>query len=187
MSANFLHATPLQMPSERLRSLIQYKYNLRLFLRFPMNHFTSPSFYTSKLCKMPSTMGSTINFALCMSSLILSVASHQTSHSHEMSHLRQQYMADNFIDVTTDSEFFGLGTFANVPYVNCLKPDESDGGRYDIAILGAPFDTVSYLFSRGHSHAQRISPRDAWSIYTGMTYSEPFHIHLTKCRQKCIP
>lgn len=60
-----------------------------------------------------------------------------------MPHLQQKFMGDDSIDVSTDSEFFGLTTFANLPYVNCLKPDESEGGRYDIAILGAPFDTVS--------------------------------------------
>ena len=85
-------------------------------------------------------MPSAITSVLCLSSLILSVASHRSG--YEMPQLHQQYMADDFIDVTTDSEFFGLGTFGNVPYVNCLK--EADEGRYDIAILGAPFDTVSY-------------------------------------------
>lgn len=54
-------------------------------------------------------------------------------------------MGDDFIDVTTDSDFFGLTTFANLPYVNCFKPDESEAGKYDIAILGAPFDTVSRI------------------------------------------
>jgi agmatinase len=36
----------------------------------------------------------------------------------------------------------GLTTFANLPYVNCLS-EKSDVEKYDIAILGAPFDTVS--------------------------------------------
>jgi agmatinase len=62
-----------------------------------------------------------------------------------MPHLHQMFMADDFIDVTTDSEFFGLTTFANLPYVNCFKPDENEASRYDIAILGAPFDTVSRI------------------------------------------
>lgn len=40
----------------------------------------------------------------------------------------------------TNFDFLGLTTFANIPYVSCL----SDGSveKYDIAILGAPFDTV---------------------------------------------
>lgn len=90
---------------------------------------------------MNFAMASAMTFALCLS-LTVSVASHRSGHTDEMPNVHQQYMADNFIDVTTDSEFFGLSTFANVPYVNCLKVDKSEAGRYDIAILGAPFDTV---------------------------------------------
>jgi hypothetical protein len=88
-----------------------------------------------------------ILFALCISAQILPVASHRSGHAgaHEMPHVHQHYMSDDFIDVTTDSEFFGLTTFANLPYVNCLKADETEGGRYDIAVLGAPFDTVSIV------------------------------------------
>ena len=46
------------------------------------------------------------------------------------------------IDISDGSEFSGLTTFANLPYVNCFV-DQSDTERYDIAFLGAPFDTVS--------------------------------------------
>jgi len=86
-------------------------------------------------------------FALCISALICPVASHRSGHAsaHQIPDLHQKYFSDDSIDVTTDSEFFGLTTFANLPYVNCLKAEES-GGRYDIAILGAPFDTVSSAF-----------------------------------------
>lgn len=86
-----------------------------------------------------------IIFWLCISAQILRAASHRSGHAaaHEMPHIHQHYMSDDFIDVTTDSEFFGLTTFANLPYVNCLKTDETEEGRYDIAILGAPFDTVN--------------------------------------------
>lgn len=39
------------------------------------------------------------------------------------------------------ANFGGLTTFANLPYVHCLSAgDEIE--KYDIAILGAPFDTV---------------------------------------------
>lgn len=90
-------------------------------------------------------MASIILFGLYISSQIFPALSHRSGHAayHKMPHLQQTIIADDFIDVTTDSEFFGLTTFANLPYVNCLKPDESKVGRYDIAILGAPFDTVS--------------------------------------------
>jgi hypothetical protein len=47
-------------------------------------------------------------------------------------------------DIATGSQFKGLLTYANLPYVNCLADDEVEhGSKYDIAILGAPFDTVS--------------------------------------------
>jgi len=90
-------------------------------------------------------MISTLVFTLFVSDLVLPVASHRSGHvaAHELPDLHQKFIGDDFIDVTTDSEFFGLTTFANLPYVNCLKADENEEGRYDIAILGAPFDTVS--------------------------------------------
>lgn len=68
----------------------------------------------------------------------------------------------------SQAKFAGLTTFANLPYVHCLAADDdedSDGDekknkkekrkkkksggveKFDIAILGAPFDTVSlFLF-----------------------------------------
>lgn len=36
----------------------------------------------------------------------------------------------------------GITTYANLPYVHCLANDGEDVEEYDIAILGAPFDTV---------------------------------------------
>lgn len=47
------------------------------------------------------------------------------------------------IDITTGSAFAGLTTYANLPHVHCLAGEEEDVEKYDIAILGAPFDTVS--------------------------------------------
>lgn len=42
-------------------------------------------------------------------------------------------------------KFFGLSTYAGVPYVHCLAGDDEEVEKYDIAILGAPFDTVSWI------------------------------------------
>jgi hypothetical protein len=88
--------------------------------------------------------------ALCIFAKILPILAHSHGHTgvHEMPHLQHPIMSDDSIDVTTDSEFFGLTTYAHLPYVNCLKPDENGPGKYDIAILGAPFDTVikSYYY-----------------------------------------
>lgn len=68
--------------------------------------------------------------------------SHSTAYRETVgsSHPGQVVLID---DEFIGDEFNGLGTFANLPYVNCLSSNEDKGGRYDIAILGAPFDTVS--------------------------------------------
>lgn len=39
--------------------------------------------------------------------------------------------------------FAGLTTFANLPYVHCLGDQNAGAERFDVAFLGAPFDTVS--------------------------------------------
>lgn len=42
-----------------------------------------------------------------------------------------------------NAKFEGLSTFANLPYVHCLKQGSlTDEERFDIGILGAGFDTV---------------------------------------------
>lgn len=40
-------------------------------------------------------------------------------------------------------KFAGLSTYANLPYVHCLAAEGEEVEKFDIAILGAPFDTVS--------------------------------------------
>ena len=56
------------------------------------------------------------------------------------------------VDITTGSQFHGLKTFANLPYVNCFLDQEAAAKKYDIAILGAPFDTV-----RSHPTQSRLN------------------------------
>ncbi|KAK3988718.1 Arginase/deacetylase [Cladorrhinum sp. PSN332] len=70
----------------------------------------------------------------------------------------------------SEGERFGLPTFASMPYVHCFKDDPAIA--YDIAILGAPFDTGvtgrpgARFGPRGiRSASWRISP-DGWSVYT---------------------
>lgn len=48
---------------------------------------------------------------------------------------------DDGVDIITGSDFAGLTTFANLPYANCFVDEVIEA--YDVAILGAPFDTVS--------------------------------------------
>jgi len=45
------------------------------------------------------------------------------------------------VDIVTGSSFSGLTTYAHLPYTNCFA-DKGEVEKYDIAILGAPFDTV---------------------------------------------
>lgn len=50
------------------------------------------------------------------------------------------------IDVTRGPAFAGLTTYANLPYVHCLAGEGEEVEKFDIGILGAPFDTVSATF-----------------------------------------
>lgn len=61
------------------------------------------------------------------------------------------------IDVSS-ANFAGLTTFANLPYFHCLSKDPAEG-EYDIAILGAPFDTVCIIPNRlveDHVHRDNL-------------------------------
>ncbi|GAB7350875.1 hypothetical protein MBLNU459_g1394t2 [Dothideomycetes sp. NU459] len=77
------------------------------------------------------------------------------------------------IDIST-ANFAGLTTFANLPYVHCLSSDADVVNKYDIAILGAPFDTgvtarPGARFGPGgiRQGSRRIIPEMAYSVYTG--------------------
>ncbi|KAI0008711.1 hypothetical protein F4779DRAFT_423219 [Xylariaceae sp. FL0662B] len=82
---------------------------------------------------------------------------------------------DKDVDVVTGSQFNGLTTYANLPYVNCLADGEAgEGKKYDIAILGAPFDTgvtarpgARYGPRSIRIGSERRSADFAWSVYTG--------------------
>ncbi|KAI1273049.1 arginase [Xylaria sp. FL0933] len=81
---------------------------------------------------------------------------------------------DDDVDIIYGSQLNGLNTYARVPYVNCYSDEEADGVKYDIAILGAPFDTAvtarpgARYGPRGiRANSQRISADFAWNVYTG--------------------
>ncbi|KAK6859775.1 arginase family protein [Apiospora arundinis] len=99
-----------------------------------------------------------------------------------MTHARQQRPmfgaayspgSDDDVDVVSGSQFNGLQTYASLPYVNCLSDTEVEKGpKYDIAILGAPFDTTvtgrpGARFGPGGIRigSQRI--QGGYSVYTG--------------------
>jgi agmatinase len=50
----------------------------------------------------------------------------------------------------SQAKFEGLATYANLPYVHCLAPKGEEIEKFDIAILGAPFDTVSNICVHGY-------------------------------------
>ncbi|UKZ75846.1 hypothetical protein TrVFT333_003541 [Trichoderma virens FT-333] len=79
------------------------------------------------------------------------------------------------IDLST-YDFGGIGTYASVPYENCFVENDTSEG-FDIAILGAPFDTA--VTARpgarfGPTAIRTASKRKAYgySIYTGV---DPVH------------
>jgi agmatinase len=49
---------------------------------------------------------------------------------------------DDDVDIVEGSQFNGLRTYAEFPYLNCFSDTETAGHKYDIAIMGAPHDTV---------------------------------------------
>ncbi|KAK0648229.1 arginase family-domain-containing protein [Cercophora newfieldiana] len=72
-----------------------------------------------------------------------------------------------------DRSPWGLSTYANVPYFSCWS--EREDRTYDIAILGAPFDTGTTgrpgarFGPRGiRTGSSRIYARAAWNVYTGV-------------------
>nr|POE47354.1 putative agmatinase 1 [Quercus suber] len=70
--------------------------------------------------------------------------------------------------------FSGLTTYANLPYVHCLA-SEGEVERYDIAIVGAPFDTVGRPGARFGPNgirqgSRRIVSDAAWGVYDGRNY-----------------
>ncbi|KAL7808554.1 arginase family domain-containing protein [Trichoderma aethiopicum] len=79
------------------------------------------------------------------------------------------------IDLST-YDFGGIGTYAGVPYENCFVESNSSEG-FDIAILGAPFDTAvtarpGARFGPKAIRAASIRKAYGYSIYTGR---DPIH------------
>ncbi|KAE8353229.1 hypothetical protein BDV28DRAFT_133580 [Aspergillus coremiiformis] len=83
---------------------------------------------------------------------------------------------DETVDIRAGSQFSGLTTFAHLPYVNCFVDTQTDSTPYDIAILGAPFDTgvTARPGARYGPGGIRLGSRrlKGWSIYTGVNVFE---------------
>ncbi|KAH8731071.1 arginase family-domain-containing protein [Phaeosphaeriaceae sp. PMI808] len=91
------------------------------------------------------------------------VHSHSTHHDHHQEPFSQQRLDELEKKWGTDWGFSGISTFAHLPHTRCLTHPQS---TYDIAILGAPFDTaVSYR------PGARFGPR---AIRAGSARQTPF-------------
>lgn len=81
--------------------------------------------------------------ALVTLALALVVSAHEHDHEDQIpfNYVKYPYQAtypgDN--EVTADSIFAGITTFAKLPWVQCLGRDRDTA--FDIAFIGAPFDT----------------------------------------------
>lgn len=65
----------------------------------------------------------------------------------------------------TQAKFGGLTTYANLPYVHCLAEEGQSIEEFDIAILGAPFDTVRFQNWTFPIDLQNSRPLHARSSY----------------------
>lgn len=84
----------------------------------------------------------------------------------------QQPLASVPVQLDPSQKYIGLTTFANLPWVHCLSP-EPEIEKYDIAFLGAPFDTSTtgrpgarFGPTGIRLGSRRISAAFGWSPYT---------------------
>ncbi|KAL4870285.1 hypothetical protein BDV12DRAFT_184495 [Aspergillus spectabilis] len=115
----------------------------------------------------------TLALAICIPTLIPSALSREitfppitTIHSNQI-----LLGGHEKIDIITGSQFSGLTTFARIPYVNCFLDSEAESTTYDIAVLGAPFDTAvtGRPGARYGPGGIRLGSRriEGYNIYTG--------------------
>jgi agmatinase len=100
---------------------------------------------------------------------------------HDMAFYKQEKLEPQRLwadhdDVPLETDAVGgLGSFAHLPYVPCFSPAADDDiMQYDIAVLGAPFDTgTSYRpGARFGPHgirdgSRRLTGYFSWNVYTG--------------------
>lgn len=85
-----------------------------------------------------------------------------------------QSESDDDVDLTTDPTG-GLTSFGHLPYVPCFDSTaDGDVASYDIAVLGAPFDTATSYRpgARFGPHgirdgSRRIRGPHSWNLYSG--------------------
>lgn len=108
------------------------------------------------------------------------IAAIDKNHDHYEALLRPHSSAIDDEDVSLDTDSMaGLTSFAHLPHVPCFSAvTDEEIEKYDIAVLGAPFDTgTSYRpGARFGPHgirdgSRRIRGPHSWNVYTG---SNPF-------------
>ncbi|KAI0200856.1 arginase [Astrocystis sublimbata] len=112
---------------------------------------------------------------LCVSQARAAWQFPQASNYHSAAQQPLSGFSDDDVDILHGSQFNGLTTYANIPYINCLSNEAAEGSsKYDIAILGAPFDIGvtarpgARFGPRGiRTSSQRKFAGFAWSVYTG--------------------
>lgn len=95
--------------------------------------------------KIPSMFASLLGILTAASALFGTVSAHEIVFPKVVdAGLYQSTLVSNLdrIDIVSGSQFSGLTTFAQLPYATCFA-DGPASEKYDIALLGAPFDTVS--------------------------------------------
>lgn len=91
---------------------------------------------------MPSTQAPSTFLPFIFAILFTTVDARKIRFPPVAGFANQQTLFQDAVDVTTGPAFAGLTTYANLPYVHCLAPEGEEVEKFDIAILGAPFDTV---------------------------------------------
>lgn len=87
-----------------------------------------------------------ISLLFLMSSVQLSTSARDITFPPVSGYSSQQIIPQQNLGLDiTHAKFAGLMTYANLPYVHCLAPEQHDVVPFDIAILGAPFDTVGQV------------------------------------------
>jgi len=87
-----------------------------------------------------------ISLLFLLSSVQLSTSARDITFPPVFGYSSQQIIPQQNLGLDiTHAKFAGLMTYANLPYVHCLAPEQHDVVPFDIAILGAPFDTVGQV------------------------------------------
>ena len=81
-----------------------------------------------------------------LSVLLAALPTHATQFGESASSDQFRFWVDDGFNQMTaqfsTEPFNGINTFAKLPYENCFLNETTPASRYDIAILGAPHDTV---------------------------------------------